>query len=118
MEELREEQHSQGEENGYIGGSSSVSMSKSTPELFSAPMASMNDSQETLESSVIFMKDIDSGDGSEKAISNLSETERHLTNKDGDEMYDIAADPRKEARSSALQKKDENGSEIALHTIG
>ena len=54
---------SRGGESGYIGGSSSVSMltsispSKSTSCSLSAPLATVSDSQETLESSVSYIED-------------------------------------------------------------
>ena len=53
----------EGGESGYIGGSSSVSVlasvspSKSTPGSLSAPLATVSDSQETLESSVSCIED-------------------------------------------------------------
>ena len=53
----------EGGESGYIGGSSSVSVlasvspSKSTPSSLSAPLATVSDSQETLESSVSCIED-------------------------------------------------------------
>ena len=53
----------EGGESGYIGGSSSVSVlasvspSKSTPSSLSAPLATVSDSQETLESSISCIED-------------------------------------------------------------